>query len=109
MSDDLKERRDWSDEELDLIVTDYFAMLGDEATGVAFNKAEHNRLLRGEVDRSKASIEFKHRNISAVLQKLGLPIITGYYPAENFQKAIIRSIDRYLSQIQPRFIRNMPS
>jgi hypothetical protein len=98
MSDDLRERRDWSDEELDLIVSDYFVMLRDEAAGVSFNKAEHNRLLREEIDRSKSSIEFKHRNISAVLQKLGLPIITGYYPAENFQKAIIPSIDRYLSQ-----------
>jgi hypothetical protein len=97
MSDDLKERRDWSDQELDLIVADYFAMLRDEAAGAHFNKAEHNRLLRDEIDRSKSSIEFKHRNISAVLQKLGLPTITGYYPAENFQKAIIPSIDRYLS------------
>lgn len=98
MSDDFKERRNWSDEELDLIVSDYFLMLRDEAAGVHFNKAEHNRLLRGEMDRSKSSIEFKHRNISAVLQKLGLPIIAGYYPAENFQQAIIPSIDRYLSQ-----------
>jgi|ERR1700744_3898287 len=98
MSDDLIERRDWSEEELDLIVSDYFLMLRDEAAGVPFNKAEHNRLLRGEIDRSKSSIEFKHRNISAVLRKLGLPIIAGYYPAENFQKAIIPSIDRYLSR-----------
>src|SRR6202790_4024753 len=88
----------WTDEELDLIVADYFLMLNDEASGVSFNKAQHNRLLRSEIDRSKGSIEFKHQNISAVLQQLGLPRIRGYMPAANYQKAIIPAIDRYLSR-----------
>src|ERR1700719_3073312 len=56
----------WTDEELDLIVADYFLMLNDEAAGVSFNKAQHNRLLRSEIDRTKGSIEFKHQNISAI-------------------------------------------
>jgi hypothetical protein len=98
MTEESSERRNWSDEELDLIVSDYFLMLTEEATGIAFNKAEHNRLLRSEIDGSGPSIEFKHRNISAVLQKLGLPRIRGYLPAMNYQKAIIAAIDRYLSQ-----------
>jgi hypothetical protein len=92
------ESEDWTDGELDLIVADYFLMLNDEAVGVSFNKAQHNRLLRSEIDRSKGSIEFKHQNISAVLQQLGLPRIGGYLPAANYQKAIIAAIDRYLSQ-----------
>jgi hypothetical protein len=98
MSDDFRERRDWSNDELDLVVSDYFVMLREEAVGIAFNKAEHNRLLREQIDRSKASIEFKHRNISAVLQELGLARIKGYLPAENYQKAITAAIDRYISQ-----------
>jgi hypothetical protein len=53
------EQRDWTDEELDLIVSDYFLMLNDEAAGVPFNKAQHNLLLRNKVDRSKGSIEFQ--------------------------------------------------
>ena len=73
-------------------------MLSDEAAGIPFNKAQHNRLLRSKIDRSEGSIEFKHQNISAVLQQLGLPRIRGYLPAANYQKAIIASIDRYLSQ-----------
>jgi hypothetical protein len=92
------EQRDWTDEELDLIVSDYFLMLNDEAAGVPFNKAQHNLLLRNKVDRSKGSIEFKHQNISAVLQQLGLPWIRGYLPAANYQKAIIPAIDSYLSR-----------
>jgi hypothetical protein len=98
MSDDPNERQNWSDEELDLIISDYFLMLKDETSGVPFNKAQHNRSLRSEIVRSESSIEFKHRNISAVLQQLGLPIIKGYFPAKNFQKAIIPAIDRYLSR-----------
>jgi len=84
MSDDPHERQAWTDGELDLIVSDYFLMLTEETAGAPFNKAEHNRTLRNEIVRSKSSIEFKHRNISAVLQQLGLPRIKGYFPAENF-------------------------
>ena len=89
---------DWTGDELDLIISDYFLMLNDEATGVSFNKAQHNRLLRSKIDRSEGSIEFKHQNISAVLERLGLPRIRGYLPAANYQKAITAAIDRYLTQ-----------
>ena len=98
MSIEPSERRNWTDEELNLIISDYFLMLNDEAGGIPFNKAEHNRLLRRKIDRTEGSIEFKHQNISAVLQRLGLPRIRGYLPATNYQKAIIAAIDRYLTQ-----------
>jgi hypothetical protein len=98
MSEESSERRNWTGEELDLIVADYFLMLDDEAAGVPFNKAQHNRLLRSKINRNESSIEFKHQNISAVLQQLGLPRIRGYMPAANYQKAIIPAIDRYLSR-----------
>src|ERR1700761_5065472 len=89
--------RDGTDEELDRIVADYFDMLGEEIAGISFNKAAHNRALRDQIDRSKSSVEFKHRNISAVLVELGLPRIRGYFPAENYQAAIIAAIDRFIS------------
>src|ERR1700681_3219252 len=98
MSEEPSERRSWTGEDLDLIVSDYFFMLNDETAGLPFNKAQHNRLLRSKIDRSDGSIEFKHENISAVLQQLGLPRIRGYLPAANYQKAIIAAIDRYLSR-----------
>jgi hypothetical protein len=98
MSEESSERRNWTGEELDLIVADYFLMLDDEAAGVPFNKAQHNRLLRSKINRNESSIEFKHQNISAVLQQLGLPRIRGYMPAANYQKEIIPAIDRYLSR-----------
>jgi hypothetical protein len=97
MPGEAAERRNWTDEELDLIVADYFAMLNDEAAGMPYSKAEHNRDLQRHINRTQGSIEFKHQNISAVLLKLGLQRITGYLPAANYQKAIIPAIDRYLS------------
>src|ERR1700733_1964527 len=88
---------DWTDEELDHIVADYFSMLGEGIAGISFNKAAHNRALRNQIDRSKGSVEFKHQNISAVLVALGLPRIRGYLPAVNYQGTIVAAIDRYLS------------
>jgi hypothetical protein len=97
MSEEASERRNWTGEELDLIIADYFSMLSDEVAGIPFNKAAHNRLLRSKIDRSEGSIEFKHQNISAVLQQLGLPGIRGYMPAANYQKTMISAIDHYLA------------
>ena len=50
------------------------------------------------IDRTGGSIEFKHQNISAVLDEMGLPWISGYKPARNYQNAIFDAIDQYLTQ-----------
>jgi hypothetical protein len=86
----------WNDQEIDLIIADYFAMLSLELTGRKYNKAAHNRSLRQLIGRSEGSIEFKHQNISAVLHQLGLPWINGYKPMPNFQGALIQGVERYL-------------
>src|SRR3546814_9788487 len=85
-----------SDQEIDHIVADYFAMLTDELVGRSFNKAARNRDLQAVIDRSKGSIEFKHQNISAVLLGLGQPWIEGYKPAANFQNALVDGVLRWL-------------
>jgi hypothetical protein len=43
-------------------------------------------------------VEFKHQNISAVLDELGMPWIPGYKPKLNYQNAIFDAIDRYLTK-----------
>lgn len=86
----------WSDDEIDLIVADYFAMLAIDLAGGGYNKAAHNRALQGELARSRGSIEFKHQNISAVLLGLGQPWIDGYKPAANFQNALVDGVMRWL-------------
>lgn len=97
MADHTPRGEDWSATELDAIIADYFAMLGDELAKRSYVKAHHRTVLMQQIGRSAASVEFKHRNISAVLQELGLPWIWGYKPALNFQDALFDGVDRYLS------------
>jgi hypothetical protein len=88
---------DWSRDEVEATVADYFTMLRDELAGVPINKAEHNerlrRLLQG---RSKGSVEFKHANISAILTLYGYPYIDGYKPRFNFQALLEQVVLEYL-------------
>jgi hypothetical protein len=77
---------DWSRDEVAATVADYFAMLGAELSGVPYNKTAHRRaLLPLLANRSEQSIEYKHANISAVLNDLRFPSILGYKPRFNYQ------------------------
>ena len=87
----------WTDDELDVIVQDYFVMLEADLTGKLSIKAHHNKRLRGKIQRSRGSVEYKHQNISAVLAELGMDWLPGYKPAINYQSALFDAIDRYLS------------
>lgn len=87
---------DWSDREIDLIIADYFDMLGEELKGHRVNKAQRNKALQQLTGRSRGSIEFKHQNISAVLDWLGAPWIDGYKPRANYQGALVDGVERYL-------------
>ncbi|WP_033074562.1 DUF3883 domain-containing protein [Sphingopyxis sp. MWB1] len=87
----------WSDAENDMVVADYFAMLTKELTGQPFVKSHHNQTLAELIGRSKKSIEYKHMNISAVLERLGLPRIKGYAPLANFQGSLIAAIERHIA------------
>ena len=67
---DGERNEDWTAEELDLIIADYFAMLSAEIRRVSYDKTQHRKALMAHIDRSDGSIEFKHHNVSAVLQQL---------------------------------------
>lgn len=97
MADDSKHGKPWNDDELDVIVRDYFAMLTAELSGEPYVKSHHSAVLMEQIGRTHRSVEFKHQNISAVLDELGLPWIRGYKPKRNYQNAIFEAIDRYLS------------
>lgn len=88
---------DWSDREIDLVVADYFDMLGLELSGQGFVKAHRNAALQELTGRSRGSIEFKHQNVSAVLLQLGMPWIEGYKPMANFQRALVDGVERHLA------------
>lgn len=89
----------WTDEENDLIVADYFAMLADDIAGRSYSKAEHRRNLLPRLNgRSEGSIEYKHQNISAVLKCFGETWIAGYKPAFNFQITLADAVARWLAR-----------
>ncbi|MBB5396705.1 DUF3883 domain-containing protein [Mucilaginibacter sp. AK015] len=93
---------DWSDNEVELIVADYFSMLQDELRGIKINKTQHREalipLLNG---RPRGSVEFKHQNISAVMVEMGLPFIRGYKPLYNAQKTKIRAAIQHYMEHSP--------
>ena len=98
----------WSDEENDLIVADYFAMLAEDFAGQRPNKTEHRRALMPRLrNRTEAAIEFKHRNVSAVLMGLGEVWLPGYRPAVNVQAALEDAVERWLAS-NPAWLRRAP-
>ncbi|MDE0309784.1 MAG: DUF3883 domain-containing protein [Acidiferrobacterales bacterium] len=99
---------DWSGWEIDLIVEDYFDMLNKELQGIAFRKVDHNRKIQSLTGRTKGSVEFKYRNVSAVLEIIGCPQIKGYLPAKNIQKALLPGVERHLDQYAHSWVDTSP-
>ncbi|MDO9249232.1 MAG: DUF3883 domain-containing protein [Phenylobacterium sp.] len=97
MADQAKIGTDWQDQELDLILEDYFAMLHAEMRGEPYVKSHHSAALMARIGRTHRSVEFKHMNISAVLQELGRPTIRGYKAKANYQQALLAAVERHLS------------
>jgi hypothetical protein len=108
MANETKIGTQWKDDELDAIVADYFSMLESDLSGRPYIKSRHSKLLMEQIGRTKSSVEFKHQNISAVLDELGMPWIPGYKPMRNYQNAIFDAIDRYLTA-HPAVLEPAPS
>jgi hypothetical protein len=108
MADNEKIGKPWADDELDAIIADYFAMLDADLSGRPYVKSRHSAALMARIGRTHRSVEFKHQNISAVLDELGLPWIPGYMPKRNYQNAIFDAIDRYLP-LHPTILDSTPT
>jgi hypothetical protein len=94
---------DWSVDEVEAVVGDYFSMLRAELAGKDYSKAAHRRALAPQLSgRSEASIEFKHANISAVMVGYGLPYIDGYKPRGNYQQLLEQAVLEFLAS-EPHF------
>lgn len=89
----------WTESEVEAVVADHFQMLRMQELGQQFNKAEHiRRLMKLLPARNGPSIEYKHRNISAVLNLYGAQTLTGYKPLANFQRLLIDAVGRALER-----------
>lgn len=88
---------DWSQQEVDATVAAYFEMLLLEARQEKYSKAERNASLRQVlIARSKASVELKHQNVSAVLHGMDLPFIPGYKPRGNSQLLLRKVVQKFI-------------
>ena len=89
--------RDWSEEEIQATVKDYFTMLSKEIQGEGYNKSDHRSALMGKLsNRSKGAVELKHQNISAILHEEGLTFVMGYKPRGNYQKVLRDHVLQYV-------------
>lgn len=87
----------WSVEEIEVTVAEYFAMLRAELAGLDYVKRDHNdRARRLLNNRTRASVEFKFQNISAVLVNHDHAYVKGYLPAQNYQAALETSVLEWL-------------
>jgi Domain of unknown function (DUF3883) len=93
---------DWTRDEVEAVVADYFDMLDAELRQEPYGKAPRNRRLQQRISRSRGSIEFKHQNISAVLVNFRLPFIRGYLPRQNYQLLLEQAVLEWLAA-NPRF------
>jgi hypothetical protein len=104
---------DWTAEQVAIVVANYFLMLERERAGDKINKADLYRRLSPGVGRSEKSIEWKLRNVSAVLEELGIAWISGLLPAHNYQDTLVEAVEAQLGQhpkvlidpvsVKPRF------
>jgi len=68
-----------------------------EAQQIPYRKTEFNRALRQRLrGRTKASVELKHQNISAVLHSIDFPFIKGYKPRSNVQLLLRKVVQKYV-------------
>ncbi|CAO3351944.1 DUF3883 domain-containing protein [Azospirillum melinis] len=89
---------DWSVQEVTALVQDYFNMLRKELNGEKYSKTKHrNELMTLLNKRERGAVEWKHQNLSAVLNELGLPHISGYKPAEEYQILLAAILEDHIA------------
>src|SRR5262245_37726959 len=90
--------QDWSRQEVEAAVADYLDMLLMDVRNKEFNKAERNRRLQKLLNnRSRGSVEWKHQNISAILDEIGAPYVRGYKPRHNYQDLLREVVETRLA------------
>jgi len=88
---------DWSAEEVAATIASYFEMLRLDARGERYRKSDFNASLRQQLrGRSKASVELKFQNVSAVLHGMDLPFIPGYKPRGNAQLLLRKAVHKFV-------------
>lgn len=80
---------DWLQWEIDLVVAAYFGVLDAQVRGERVVKADVRRALQQVLPaRNSGSVEWKLRNVSAILEEDRLLFVDGYTPAPHVQNAL---------------------
>lgn len=80
---------EWSENENQIIVSSYLDMLDKELKKQKYDKSAVKEVLLQKLpNRNSASIDYKLRNISSVLEDSGFPYINGYKPAKHYQASL---------------------
>jgi 5-methylcytosine-specific restriction protein A len=89
----------WTIDELRETVLAYVEMLHMELDGKNYKKSVYNENLRNNgINRTKSSIEYRMQNISAIFEKIGLPIVNGYLPARNVGERVTNEIIQIINE-----------
>lgn len=103
----------WTEAEVAKTVATYFRMLRMQEVGQSFVKAELIRQLEQQIPaRNIGSIEYKFRNISSVLNGLGVQAVSGYKPLPNIQRILIDVVadalneDKVFDEVAIRSVEN---
>jgi hypothetical protein len=91
-----KSGTDWTVGEVAVLLGSYFFMLVDELARRPYSKKEQFFDVMKLIGRSKGAVEFKHQNVSAVLDEIGLPWIQGYKPRDHYQDSLADAVGQYL-------------
>jgi hypothetical protein len=82
-------RRDWSVQEVEIIVSDYLEMMSLWLSGLPIYKTKRKQDVQARLEsRSESSVEYKYRNISAALLHAGFSYLPGYKPLPNYQQLL---------------------
>lgn len=92
----------WTPREIEVIVRLYVRMLGLDVRGERLVKTEeYHRVITSDLPaRSRSSVEYKLRNVSAVMEQMGLPTIGGLRPAKNYQRILLEGVEVALDRAE---------
>lgn len=89
-------KRDWTYEELEASVDTYMAIYDLDSTNQKYVKKDFYTELSEKIGRSYKSCEYRMQNISAVLDKLGMPWIEGLKPAKNVGTGVAAKLEEII-------------
>jgi hypothetical protein len=83
----------WTDDELRSAIRAYQRLLDADARGASLSKQEVAEALMQVTGRTRASVERRFQNISAILVERGLPRVSGYPPQAHYPQRLVELME----------------